>query len=82
MLLCFGSCAANERSQSSKSELRALQRSTDALGDRASMFTSTNLTSTNRVCALPFQGLTLEIGLVFPAQHAVCLVHGRLQSCY
>jgi hypothetical protein len=32
-------------------------------------------TAMERVCTLPLQGLTLEIGLVFPAQHAVCLVH-------
>jgi hypothetical protein len=71
VLLRFGaSCAANERSESSKSELRALQLSNDVWSDRGSVFTSTN-----RVCALPLQGLSIEIGLVFPAQHAVCLVH-------
>jgi hypothetical protein len=69
-VLRFGSCAANESSKSSKSELRAIQRSIDGWGDRATMFTSTN-----RVCSLPLQSLTVEIGLVFPAQHAVCLVH-------
>jgi hypothetical protein len=70
MRLRFGSRAANERSESSESELRAIRLSIDAWGDRGSMFTSME-----RVCTLPLQGLTLEIGLVLPAQHAVCLVH-------
>jgi hypothetical protein len=67
-VLRFGSCAANESSKSSKSELRAIRRSNDGWGDRV-------FTRTNRVCALKLQGLSIEIGLVFPAQHAVCLVH-------
>ena len=70
MLLRFGSCSADERSQSSKSKLGASQLPTDAWGDRRTMFASTN-----GVCELPLQGLTLEISLAFPAQHAVCLVH-------
>jgi hypothetical protein len=74
--LCFGSCSANERGKSSKCELRALQRSPDAWGDPASMFTSTS-----RLRALTLQGLALEIGLVFPAQHSVCLVHVA-SNCY
>jgi hypothetical protein len=71
VLLRFGSCARNERDESSKSEFCAIRLPIDVWSDRGIIFTSTN-----RVCALPLQGLSIEIGLVFPAQHAVCLVHG------
>jgi hypothetical protein len=68
VFLGFGSCAAHERSESSESELRAIRPSIDGWGD--SVFTRTN-----RVCALKLPGLSIEIGLAFPTQHAVCLVH-------
>jgi hypothetical protein len=75
--LRFGSRAANERSESSKSELRAIRLSIGGWGDRGTTFTRAN-----RVCALKLQRLSIEVGLVFPAQHAVCLVHvASRRSC-
>jgi hypothetical protein len=72
--LSFGaSCPANERSKSSNHDLDTLQLLNDVRRGR------NTASATHRGRALPLQGLTLEIGLVLPAQHAVCLVHVALQ---
>jgi hypothetical protein len=71
ILLRFGaSCAAHERSESGKNDVGTLQPWSDVRGGCGSMSSATHLGR-----SLPLQGLALEIGLVFPTQHAVCLVH-------